>query len=297
MTPARAPAPLLDYALLGLLSLLWAGSYAFTKLALAGFPPVTLVALRVLIAGLVLLALLRAKGLALPLDGRSVRLYARQAVFNSLVPFSLITLGQQHVGSALATVLSSTAPIFAWLIALLPGMGGAPSVRRGIGVAAGFAGVVLIMGPEAMGGLGTGLLAQLALLGGGASFAIAAFVGRGFPGHHALVPAAGALLLAAVPLVPLSLALDAPWTLRPGWPAVLGLLGMSLLSTALGFVIYFRLLGSLGVAGATAQAYLRVPIGAAIGVLLFGELLPPLAWAGFAAVLAGVVLMTLPERR
>lgn len=295
-TPHRAP-PVADIALLLLIATLWAASYGFMKLTVATIPPLTAVTLRMLIGGGVLLPILFARGHRLPLGRQAFGRYFLVALANSLVPFGLIAWAQQTVPSALATVLSSTAPIFACLIALLPGMGGRMSGQKVLGVLAGFAGVVLIIGPTAMGGLGQDLLAQGALLGAGLAFAASAFIGSGFPGRHPLIPAAGSLLTGAAVMAPFALAFEAPWTISPSASSVLGLLGMSLLSTALGFVLYFRVLARLGVAGGTAQAYLRVPIGAAIGVILFGEQLASSAWAGIAAVACGVALMTLPERR
>ncbi|MBE9605967.1 DMT family transporter [Acetobacteraceae bacterium H6797] len=294
--PTRSP-PLFDIALLMLLATLWAGSYAFMKLAVETIPPMTVVTLRMLIAGLVLLPIVMLKGFQLPLDIASLGRFAVLALVNSLVPFVLIAWAQQTVPSALATVLSSTAPIFACLLALLPGMGGRMGMQKLLGVIAGFAGVVLIIGPAAMAGLGQDLLAQGALLAAGFVFALSAFVGTAFPGRHPLIPATGALLVGAVLLAPFALIFEAPWTMQPSLSSILGLTGMALFSTALGFVLYFRILATLGVAGGTAQAYLRVPIGAAFGVIFFGEVLASSAWMGIAAVACGVALMTMPPRR
>ena len=98
-------------------------------------------------------------------------------------------------------------------------------------------------------------------------------------------------------LIPASLVFEQPWTLSVSTDSALALLGLSVLSTALAFVIYFRLLKSLGSVGTAAQAYLRVPIGVALGALVLGETLPLTAWAGMACVIAGVAAMTLPGRR
>jgi drug/metabolite transporter (DMT)-like permease len=111
-----------------------------------------------------------------------------------------------------------------------------------------------------------------------------------------MLPAAGSLLLGAVMLIPASLALDHPWTLSPSAASIAALLGLSVLSTALAFTIYFRLLERLGSVGTTAQAYLRVPIGVGLGALVLGESLGATAALGLATILAGVVAMNLPGR-
>jgi drug/metabolite transporter (DMT)-like permease len=112
-----------------------------------------------------------------------------------------------------------------------------------------------------------------------------------------MAPAAGSLIAGAVVLIPLSLVVDRPWTLAPSSSSLLALLGLAVLSTALAFVIYFRLIQTLGSVGTTAQAYLRVPIGVAFGVLLLGERLTATAWIGLACVVIGVAAMTIPARK
>jgi drug/metabolite transporter (DMT)-like permease len=111
------------------------------------------------------------------------------------------------------------------------------------------------------------------------------------------MPAAGSLICGTAILIPVSLVVDRPWTLTPSSEAIFALLGLSVFSTAFAFVIYFRLVHTLGSVGTTAQAYLRVPIGVAIGVLFLGETLTSTALAGLACVIAGVAAMTIPARK
>ncbi len=111
------------------------------------------------------------------------------------------------------------------------------------------------------------------------------------------MPAAGSLVCGAALLIPASLIIDRPWTLAPSIESILALTALSVFSTALAFVIYFRLMQTLGSVGATSQAYLRVPVGVAIGVVFLGESLHSGAWIGLICVVAGVAAMTLPARR
>jgi drug/metabolite transporter (DMT)-like permease len=112
-----------------------------------------------------------------------------------------------------------------------------------------------------------------------------------------MAPAAGSLLAGAAVLIPLSLAVERPWTLSPSASSLAALAALAVFSTAIAFVIYFRLIQTLGSVGTTAQAYLRVPIGVALGVLFLGERLSPTAWTGLACVVVGVAAMTIPARR
>jgi drug/metabolite transporter (DMT)-like permease len=111
-----------------------------------------------------------------------------------------------------------------------------------------------------------------------------------------MLPAAGSMICGAVLLIPASVIVDRPWTLAPSGESLVALLGLSVFSTALAFVIYFRLIQTLGSVGTTAQAYMRVPIGVGLGVVFLGERLTPMAWLGLVCVLAGVIAMTWPAR-
>ena len=160
----------------------------------------------------------------------------------------------------------------------------------------GLAGTCLIVGVQALGGLGEQLVAQIAVVVATICYAGAAIFSRGFKDLDPMAPAAGSLLCGAAILVPLSLVVDRPWTLAPSASSMLALLGLAVFSTALAFVIYFRLIQTLGSVGTTSQAYLRVPIGVAIGVLFLGESLTPTAWIGLGCVVIGVAAMTIPAR-
>jgi drug/metabolite transporter (DMT)-like permease len=127
-------------------------------------------------------------------------------------------------------------------------------------------------------------------------YAGGAIFSRGFRNLDAIVPAAGSLLCGAAILIPASLVVDRPWTLAPSQSSVLALLALAVFSTALAFVIYFRLIQTLGSVGTTAQAYLRVPIGVALGVMFLGESLSSTAWIGLGGVVIGVAAMTIPPR-
>jgi drug/metabolite transporter (DMT)-like permease len=285
----------LDLALLLALATLWGASYTFIKVAVAEIPPITLIAGRTLIAGLLLFAIMKASGLALPSDLRTWRSFLVQALLNSVIPFTLIAWGQQTVDASLATILNSTSPIFTFLLAVALASERV-TARKLAGVALGIAGVALVIGADALRGLGGHLLAQAAILAATLCYAGAAIFGRNFATLHPLVPAAGSLLCAAAVLMPASLAIDTPWTLTPSARALAALLALSVFSTALAFVLYFRLLRTLGSVGTTAQAYLRVPIGVLIGVVFLGESLSATALLGMLCVVAGVAAMTMPAR-
>jgi drug/metabolite transporter (DMT)-like permease len=296
VTPSK-PNLKLELALLLALATVWGASYTFIKIGVATIPPVTLIAARTLIAGCILLAIIRWRGLSLPRDPAVWRRFLIQACLNSVIPFTLIAWAEQTVDAGLATILNSTSPIFAFLLTVVMTRHEPVSARKLFGVAAGVCGICLIIGVQALDGLGRELWAQFAIVAATVCYAVAAIFGRSFKGLDPIMPAAGSLLCGAAILVPISLFADRPWTLAPSPQSVAALLGLSVISTALAFVIYFRLVHTLGSVGTTAQAYLRVPIGVAIGVVFLGETLTSTAWAGLACVIIGVAAMTIPARK
>lgn len=286
----------LELLLLALLATLWGASYTFIKIGVETIPPVTLIAARTLIAGTILLAVLRFRGVKLPRDAATWRRFLFQACLNSVVPFTLIAWAEQTIDAGVASILNAATPIFAFLLTALITRHEAASARKLIGVVAGMAGISLIIGVEAFGGLGDQLLAQLAVVFATVCYAGAAIFGKSFRGLDPMVPAAGSLLAGAVLLIPASLVIDQPWALAPSAHSIIALVCLAVFSTALAFAIYFRLIQTLGSVGATAQAYLRVPVGVTIGVLFLGERLSDTAWVGLGCVIVGVAAMTIPAR-
>jgi drug/metabolite transporter (DMT)-like permease len=288
---------LVEFALLALLALLWGASYTFIKLGVATLPPLTLIAARTLIAGMLLKAVMRWRGLGLPRDVATWRRFLVQACLNSVIPFTLIAWAERSLDAGLATILNSTSPIFTFLLTFAITRHEPATARKLFGVLAGMAGICLIVGVQAFGGLGEQLLAQIATIVATICYAGAAIFSRGFKGLDPMAPAAGSLICGAAILIPVSLIVDKPWTLAPSMNSVLALLGLAVFSTALAFVIYFRLIQTLGSVGTTAQAYLRVPIGVLLGSALLGERLSSTAWVGLGCVVIGVAAMTIPARK
>lgn len=294
---ARQPPMGFELALLLALATLWGGSYTFIKLGVATIPPITLIAARTAIAGLLLLVIMRMRGVTMPMDGATWRRFIFQACLNSVIPWTLIAWGERFVDAGLATILNSASPIFTFLFTAAITRHEAASPRKLFGVIAGMAGICLIVGVDAFRDLGEGIVAEVAIVAATICYACAAIFSRGFKGLDPMAPAAGSLIAGAAVLIPLSLAVERPWTLTPSTSSLLALLALAVFSTAIAFVIYFRLIQTLGSVGTTAQAYLRVPIGVALSVAFLGERLSPTAWTGLACVVIGVAAMTIPARR
>ncbi|MET0527897.1 MAG: EamA family transporter [Microvirga sp.] len=287
----------LELALLATLASLWAAAYSFIKVGVETIPPITFIAARTLIAGSLLVLIMRLRGMSLPRDRASWRNFMIQACLNSAVPFTLIAWAETSIDAGLAAILNSMTPVFTFLITLVWTRHEATDMRKFAGVVVGLAGTCVIIGNQALTHVGQELYAQLAVVLAAVCYAGAAIFGRNFKNLDPMAPAAGSLLSGAVILIPVSLVVDRPWTLAPSDASIMALIALAFFSTALAFVIYFRLIHTLGSVGTTAQAYLRVPLGVAIGAYFLGETPDTTALIGLVCILIGVALMTLPERK
>ncbi|MFE1602376.1 DMT family transporter [Methylobacterium sp. ID0610] len=280
-----------EWGLLVGLSVLWGGSFFFNRVALQALPPLTLVTLRVGLAALLLTLVVRGQGGRLPRDRRIWAAFLGMRLLNNAVPFSLIVWGQTHIASGLAAILNATTPL--WTVIVAHGLTTDERMtgRRLAGVLIGLCGVAVMVGPAVLGGLGTDGLAQGAILAAAMSYAVAGVFGRRFArmGVPPLVTAAGQVTASSLLLAPLALALDRPWTLMPpGLPVWGAVLGLAALSTALAYVLFFRLLASAGATNLALVTFL-IPVWAIIlGALVLGEHLDPRHSAGMGLVAAGL---------
>jgi drug/metabolite transporter (DMT)-like permease len=279
-----------ELLLLGLLALLWGSSFALIRVGIDTIPPVTLIGLRCILAAIALWVVIQARGVTIPRDGANWRAFALQAMLATVTPFVLIAWGSQEVPSGLAIILASTSPIFAFFLGFLFRKQERPSALKGLGTALGILGVALIVGHQGL--TGGSWPHMLALVASGLLFAMSGYTGRAFGGLDPMLPALGSQLCGLALLLPAALLWERPWDMAPSQASILALLALALLCTALASVIWFRLLRTLGVVATTSQAYLRLPLGAGIGVVFLGESFPPIAVGGLVLVMAGVAMMT-----
>jgi drug/metabolite transporter (DMT)-like permease len=291
MTAPRMQAQ--DWVALLVLSVLWGGTFLFAKIALADIPPFTLVAARVLIAALVLYIVMRATGLSFAGAGVSLAGFAGMGLLNNAIPFSLIFLGQQHVSAGLAAILNAATPIFTVLVLHYATQDEKATPRKVVGVALGIFGVVLVIGADALAGLGTQVFAQLAILGATLSYAFALLWGRRhFRGTPPLVGAAGQLVASSLMTTPLALVVDQPWRLpAPSWQAAAALVAMATFSTALAYILYFRIMARAGGVNAALVTLLIPPSTILLGALVLGERLDPWDGIGLAVLIAGLLVV------
>ena len=287
----RQKNPRFELALLGLLAVLWGSSYLLIKIAVADIPPITLVAMRVSIAAVFLLLVMWCQGARFPKDGNTWRMLLIQAFFNSIGSWTVLAWAQQHIDSGLAGVLNSTSPIFVFVITLLFTRHEVLTARKLAGALLGVVGVVLIVGLDALRGIGQQVAGQCAVLIGSLLYACAAIYGKRFSSMSPTVAAAGTMVWATVWLAPLSLVVDRPWTLSPPANAIVAALVLGLVCTGCTLLLYFRLVRTIGSMGVASQSYLRAGVSVSLGMLVLGEPITPAIGIGLAAVILGVALI------
>jgi len=280
-----------EWGLLLLLCTVWGGSYFYNGVAIKVLPPFTIVAFRVTLGAALLYLLVRLSGQSMPRDGATWRAFFVMGLTNNVVPFSLIAWAQGQVASGFAAILNATTPIFAVLLANVMTTDERMTPGRLAGVFIGFAGVAVMIGPDALAGVTEDLGADFALLLASVFYAFSPIYGRRFSrqGIRPMVAATGQFTAASAMMVPLCLAVDAPWTLPvPGLPVWGALLGLAAVSTAFAYIIYYRVLATAGAVNLMLVTFL-VPVSAIIlGALFLDERLAPVDFAGMAVIGLGL---------
>jgi drug/metabolite transporter (DMT)-like permease len=211
---------------------------------------------------------------------------------NNLVPFSLLLWSQTRIASSLASILNATTPVFTVLLAHLLTRDERMTPGRVGGVIAGLAGVVVMIGPEALRGFGDDLTAELIALGAPISYAFAGIYGRGFRADPPLVTAAGQVTATTLMILPIAVVVDRPWERASVMPATLGaLVGLALLSTALASVIFFRILATAGATNLLLVTLLIPASAMLLGMSVLGEQLAVVDFAGMGLIGLGLALI------
>jgi drug/metabolite transporter (DMT)-like permease len=272
---------------------MWGSSFMFNKLGVATVPPLTLVAGRLTIGALTLLVLLYARGVRLPPLGTIWIAYGVLGVVGNALPFFLITWGQQVVASALAGILMAAMPLATLVLAHFLVEDERMTRGRVAGFALGFVGIVFLMEPAAAAGLGGAalqVLSQLAVLCGALCYSANSIVARLLIRTDFLAAATGTLLVSAILVLPLTIAIDAPWTLAPSASSVAAIVWLGLGPTAVATILYFRLISSAGPTFMSLVNYLSPAVAVFLGVTLLGEQPGVSAYAGLVLILTGIAV-------
>lgn len=281
-----------DWGVIMLLSLLWGGAFFMIELGLRGFPPNTLVFLRMALAVPPMLLILKIMGHHMPRDRQSwQRLFVLGAI-NAAFPFILFFWGQTRIESGLASILNATTPLWGVVTAHFLTKDEKAAPARVIGVLLGLAGIIVMVGTEALGGISGSVLAQLACLAATLLYALAAVYARTLSQTTMtpLVIATGQVVTAAIIMLPVMLMVDQPWALpSAGWDAWAGALGLAIPSTAIAYFFYFRLIDRAGASNAMLVAFIMPVVAIILGVVALGETVEAKEIAGAVLIALGLI--------
>ncbi len=281
-----------EWGLLITLSLVWGGSFFFVGVAVAEVPPFTIVLSRVGFAALTLWLFALVMGIKIPPTRQVWVAFFGMGLLNNAIPFGLIVWGQTEIASGLASILNATTPLFSVVVAHFLTRDEPMTPSRILGVLFGIAGVAVLIGPEALAGLGGSVMAQIGILLAAVSYAFAAVFGRRFKsmGLTPTATATGQVTASTLLILPLALIFEAPWQLpMPSGGTWMALIGLGVLSTALAYDLYFRILATAGATNLMLVTFL-VPVSAILlGSAFLAEILTPVQFVGMGLIGLGLI--------
>lgn len=290
-------APKLDatgWGLIAILSILWGGAFFLIEVGLRSYPPMTLVLMRLALAVPPMWLAMRFVKQHLPSEPRVWVLLTVVGALNCALPFALFFWGQQYLDSGYASILNATTPLWGVITAHFLTSDEKATPARVIGVLIGMAGIIVMVGPEAIKGLSNNLLAQIACIISTIFYSFAAIYGRRLS-QTALTPmavATGQTITAALLMVPIVMFVDQPWTLAaPRLDSTLAGITLALLSTALAYALYFRLIDRAGASNAQLVAFLMPILAVILGIAFLGESLNGGQIMGAALIAVGLVVI------
>lgn len=261
-----------DWLLLIALGGLWGGSYFFGKVAVEDIGPLTVVFGRVVLAGALLYAAIRIRQVPIPTTWVAWKPLFVMGLLNSALPYTLIFWGETRISSGLAAILTAMTPVFTVIVANFWTVDERITPAKAAGIGLGMAGVLVIVGRD-LGSLTSGSgLAKLAILGATVAYAISGVYGRRLKGQPPLVLAWGQMCTATVWLLPMVVFVDRPWSTAE-WhlDAVLSVISLAVFSTAVAYLLFFRLLANVGATNTSLVAFLIPVSSLALGFLFLGE--------------------------
>ena len=277
-----------NWGLLLLLALLWGSSFFFYKVLVAALPPVTVVLGRLALAAIAMHLWLAAQGQAMPMSGKHWLRFLLLGFLNCSLPFVLIAWAELRISSGLASILNATTPIFMVAVAHWGTDDDRLSAGKAIGIALGILGVIVLVGPGALGG-GGAFWAQLAVIAASCSYGFGGVYSRRFKDMSPLQAATGQMTGATILLIPLSLLIDRPWTLAvPHLDIWAAWLAIALVNTALAYALYFRMVANVAVTYMSLVTLLIPPIALLLGAVFLDERVTLQALAGMAIIALGL---------
>jgi len=279
------------WLLMVLLAVVWGFAFYLIAIALRSFPPITLVALRLVIGAVALTVIMRLQGLSLPCEPIWWCYFSLLALLGNLIPFSLIAWAETTIPSSQAGLIMALMPIATMVLAHYFVAHEQLTSRRIFGVTLGLGGVIVLMGSQVIDGIGsTGLWAQLACVLATFAYAVNTVYVKRLPKINGLELGAGSLIAGSLIFTPVALYVDQPWALTVTGESIAAIFSLGFLATGIATWIYFIVVNDCGPNFISIINYIIPAISFAAGVLLLGEAAEPSKFAGLVLVCLGIAI-------
>ena len=279
-----------DYIVLFALGALWGSSFGAIKIALHGVTPLTVMSVRILLAGAALLLLILVRKTPLPRGIQNWIKIGWMALFGTLIPFFLVPWGQLQIDSSLAAILMAVNPLFALTLGHFFSDHESFTLRQLLAVLIGFSGILLVFGENAISSINGNIWAQLAVIGAGLCYTISGVIVSRVRGASADSVSASIFICSSVIVFPLWMILEQPWSLHFETESLLALTHLGLVSTGMAFLMRYYIILRAGAVFLSYVAFIIPMFGILFGILFLGETISVNTMGAVVLILSGVFL-------
>ena len=279
-----------DYIVLFALGALWGSSFGAIKIALHGVTPLTVMSVRILLAGAALLLLIRVRKTPFPRGIQNWIKIGWMALFGTLIPFFLVPWGQLQIDSSLAAILMAVNPLFALTLGHFFSDHESFTLRQLLAMLVGFSGILLVFGENAISSINGNIWAQLAVIGAGFCYTISGVIVSRVRGASADSVSASIFICASVIVFPLWMILEQPWSLHIETESLLALTHLGLVSTGMAFLMRYYIILRAGAVFLSYVAFIIPMFGILFGILFLGETISVNTMGAVVLILSGVYL-------
>ena len=279
-----------DYIVLFALGALWGSSFGAIKIALHGVTPLTVMSVRILLAGAALLLLILVRKTPLPRGIQNWIKIGWMALFGTLIPFFLVPWGQLQIDSSLAAILMAVNPLFALTLGHFFSDHESFTLRQLLAMLVGFSGILLVFGENAISSINGNIWAQLAVIGAGFCYTISGVIVSRVRGASADSVSASIFICSSVIVFPLWMILEQPWSLHFETESLLALTHLGLVSTGMAFLMRYYIILRAGAVFLSYVAFIIPMFGILFGILFLGETISANTMGAVVLILSGVFL-------
>ena len=279
-----------DYIVLFALGALWGSSFGAIKIALHGVTPLTVMSVRILLAGAALLLLIRVRKTPFPRGIQNWIKIGWMALFGTLIPFFLVPWGQLQIDSSLAAILMAVSPLFALTLGHFFSDHESFTLRQLLAMLVGFSGILLVFGENAISSINGNIWSQLAVLGAGLCYTISGVIVSHVRGASADSVSASIFICSSVIVFPLWMILEQPWSLHFETESLLALTHLGLVSTGMAFLMRYYIILRAGAVFLSYVAFIIPMFGILFGILFLGETISVNTMGAVVLILSGVYL-------